>query len=158
MNKYGILILVFSAILISVNAESVTLISTSNQTTTYNIVLNKTTIGIYQFLLANASGTPYIIPTYQNCTITNVVNCTATFLHQGGGLFNQIEVYKNGVIYENLSLSPSQEIFIYHPAGKPSMVTQIASNYKNIALYVVLSIIAVLVVGNVVYYIYKTRG
>jgi len=157
MNKYGILILVFSILLVSVNAESVTLISTSNQTTTYNIVLNKTTIGIYQFLLANASGTPYIIPTYQNCTITNVVNCTATFLHQGGGLFNQIEVYKNGVIYENLSLSPSQEIFIYQPAGKPSMVTQIASNYKTIAFYVILSVVIVLVVGNIVYYIYKTK-
>jgi len=157
MNKYGILILVFSVLLFSVNAESVTLISTSNQTTTYNIVLNKTTTGIYQFLLANASGTPYIIPTYQNCTITNVVNCTATFLHQGGGLFNQIEVYKNGVIYENISLSPSQEIFIYEPAGKPSMVTQIASNYKTIAFYVVLSVVIVLVVGNIAYYIYKTR-
>jgi len=157
MNRYGILILVFSALLFSINAESVTLISTSNQTTTYNIVLNKTTIGIYQFLLANASGTPYIIPTYQNCTITNVVNCTATFLHQGGGLFNQIEVYKNGVIYENLSLSPSQEIFIYQPAGKPSMVTQIAFNYKTIALYVALSVVIVLVVGNIVYYIYKTK-
>ena len=158
MNKYSILILVFSILLISVNAESVTLISTSNQTTTYNIVLNKTTIGIYQFLLANASGTPYIIPTYQNCTITNVVNCTATFLHQGGGLFNQIEVYKNGVIYENLSLSPSQEIFIYQPAGKPSMVTQIASNYEDIVFYAILSVVIVLVVGNIVYYIYKTRG
>jgi len=158
MNKYSILILAFSVLLVSVNAESVTLISTSNQTTTYNIILNKTTIGIYQFLLANASGTPYIIPTYQNCTVTNVVNCTATFLHQGGGLFNQIEVYKNGVIYENLSLSPSQEIFIYQPAGKPSMVTQIASNYKTIALYVVLSVVIVLVAGNIVYYIYKTRG
>ena len=157
MNKYSILILAFSVLLVSVNAESVTLISTSNQTTTYNIILNKTTIGIYQFLLANASGTPYIIPTYQNCTVTNVVNCTATFLHQGGGLFNQIEVYKNGVIYENLSLSPSQEIFIYEPAGKPSMVTQIASNYKTIAFYVVLSVVIVLVVGNIAYYIYKTR-
>jgi len=158
MNKYGILILAFSVLLVSVNAESVSLVSTSNQTTTYNIVLNKTTPSIYQFLLANASGTPYIIPSYQNCTITNVINCTATFLHQGGGLFNTIEVFKNGVIYENMSLLPSQEVFIYQQPAQPTMLVQIANNSKIIALYVVLTIITVFVVGNVVYYIYKTRG
>jgi len=158
MNKYSILILAFSVLLVSANAESVSLVSTSNQTTTYSIVLNKTTQGIYQFLLANASGTPYIIPSYQNCTITNVINCTATFLHQGGGLFNIIEVFKNGAIYENMSLLPSQEVFIYQQPAQPTMLVQIANNYKLIALYVVSTIMAVLVIGNLAYYTYKTRG
>jgi len=157
MNKYSILILAFSVLLVSANAESVSLVSTSNQTTTYNIVLNKTTPGIYQFLLANATGVPYIIPSYQNCTITNVINCTATFLHQGGGLFNTIEVFKNGVIYENMSLLPSQEVFIYQQPAQPAMLVQIANNYKVIALYVVLTIIAVLAIGNLAYYLYKIK-
>ena len=138
------------SIIVIANADSVSLIpSTNNQIYNYQININKLndTPPIFTFLLANSTGTPYIYPASQNCTITNIVTCQAVFL-KTPGFYDTILVYQNSKLYETLQLTGGEIIYEPQTIGQQIDITKV-SNIKWIVGWAGLSIIIVLLLGNI---------
>ena len=140
------------------NADSVSLISSTNQICTYQISISKLndTPPIFQFLLANSTRTPYIYPASQNCTITNVITCNASFL-KAGGIYDTILVYQNAKLYEKLPLNPSDTIYNPQAVGQVSTTVTTVIPSKNTLIIVFIALVVALIIGNIAYYAYKVR-
>jgi hypothetical protein len=140
------------------NADEVSLISSTNQIYTYQISISKLndTPPIFQFLLANSTGTPYIYPASQNCTITNVITCDASFL-KNSGIYDTILVYQNAKLYEKLPLNPSDTIYNPQAGGQVTTTITTVIPSKNTLIIGLIAVVVALILGNILYYAYKVR-
>ena len=131
-----------------VHADSAILTGSQGQIYSYNITLNKTSndIGINSFQIVNQNNVS-LNSAYQNCTITNVVSCQATFIIQGG-TWNSINVLNNGNMIESINLtSPASYTIV--PQQQEEYIKVLSSD--NIILGIGI-IIAILIAGNIIYY------
>jgi len=149
ITKFVIIFSIASMLIAIANADSVSLISSTSQIYNYHISINKLndTPPIFQFLLANSTGTPYIYPTIQNCTITNIISCNASFI-KTGGVYDTMLVYQNANLYEKIALNPSEIIYNPQPYRQPT-ITIIISNKYIIIEGIAIAILTVLITGNI---------
>ena len=131
-----------------VHADSAILTGSQGQIYSYNITLNKTSndVGINSFQIVNQNNVS-LDSAYQNCTITNVVSCQATFIIQGG-TWNSINVFDNGNMIETINLT-SPATYTVIPQQQKEYIKVLSSDNILLAIGV---IIAIIIVGNVIYY------
>ena len=131
-----------------VHADSAILTGSQGQIYSYNITLNKTSndIGINFFQIVNQNNVS-LDSAYQNCTITNVVSCQATFIIQGG-TWDNINVLDNGNIIEVLNLT-SPATYVAIPQQQEEYIKVFSLNNVLLVIGVIITII---IAGNVIYY------
>lgn len=145
-SKYLLLLPLF--LLSIVHADSAILTGSQGQIYSYNITLNKTSndIGINSFQIVNQNNVS-LDSAYQNCTITNVVSCQATFIIQGG-TWDSINVLDNGNIIEVLNLT-SPATYVAIPQQQEEYIKVFSLNNVLLVIGVIITII---IAGNVIYY------
>ena len=145
-SKYLLLLPLF--LLSIVHADSAILTGSQGQIYSYNITLNKTSndIGINFFQIVNQNNVS-LDSAYQNCTITNVVSCQATFIIQGG-TWDNINVLDNGNIIEVLNLT-SPATYVAIPQQQEEYIKVFSLNNVLLVIGVIITII---IAGNVIYY------
>ena len=131
-----------------VHADSAILTGSQGQIYSYNITLNKTSndVGINSFQIVNQNNVS-LDSAYQNCTITNVVSCQATFIIQGG-TWDNINVLDNGNMIEVLNLT-SPATYVAIPQQQEEYIK--VFSLDNVLL-VIGVIITIIIAGNVIYY------
>jgi hypothetical protein len=144
-SKYLLLLLFLLPI---VHADSAILTGSQGQIYSYNITLNKTSndVGINSFQIVNQNNVS-LDSAYQNCTITNVVSCQATFIIQGG-TWDNINVLDNGNMIEVLNLT-SPATYVAIPQQQEEYIK--VFSLDNVLL-VIGVIITIIIAGNVIYY------
>ena len=130
------------------HADSAILTGSQGQIYSYNITLNKTNndIGINAFQIVNQNNVS-LDSVYQNCTITNVVSCQATFIVEGG-TWNSINVLDNGNMVGTINLT-TPATYIIVPQQQKEYIKVLSSN--NI-IFAIGLIITIIIVGNIIYY------
>ncbi len=136
-----------------VHADSAILTGSQGQIYSYNITLNKTSndIGINSFQIVNQNNVS-LDSAYQNCTITNVVSCQATFVIQGG-TWDSINVLDNGNMVEAINLA-SPASYIAVPQQQKEYIKVFSQDNIILAISIILVII---IAGNIIYYELKKK-
>lgn len=150
-SKYLLLLPLF--LLSIVHADSAILTGSQGQIYSYNITLNKTSndIGINSFQIVNQNNVS-LDSAYQNCTITNVVSCQATFVIQGG-TWDSINVLDNGNMVEAINLA-SPASYIAVPQQQKEYIKVFSQDNIILAISIILVII---IAGNIIYYELKKK-
>ena len=136
-----------------VHADSAILTGSQGQIYSYNITLNKTSndVGINSFQIVNQNNVS-LDSAYQNCTITNVVSCQATFVIQGG-TWDSINVLDNGNMVEAINLA-SPASYIAVPQQQKEYIKVFSQDNIILAISIILVII---IAGNIIYYELKKK-
>ena len=151
MRSEYLLLLLF--LLPIVHADSAILTGSQGQIYSYNITLNKTSndVGINSFQIVNQNNVS-LDSAYQNCTITNVVSCQATFVIQGG-TWDSINVLDNGNMVEAINLA-SPASYIAVPQQQKEYIKVFSQDNIILAISIILVII---IAGNIIYYELKKK-
>jgi hypothetical protein len=131
----------------SLFADSAVISGSNSQIYSFHIIMNKTAsnIGIDTFSISNQNNVT-IASSYQNCTITSSISCSAIFVIQGG-IWNSINVYDNGNLYESIPIA--NNITYVQPASQQKTYIWVGVSYLP---YIIFGALVIMIAGNIIYY------